>query len=150
VTKAEIEAVLRGVERLLVAAAGGDVALGQLSELIGITPIARDPARWLRVDSCWVEIAEVQRVLDDALAPGAARLQVRTDADGQSTLVAYLAASDRVRTPYDAHTACLDTLDERPTAMAAHWYVLCDQAPDNPLDLAAWQRQTVLAEGDGR
>lgn len=145
VTRTEIEDLLRAAERLLVAAAAGDVALGGLGELTGLTPFPRDPARWLRLDSCWVEPAEVQRLLDDALAPSAALLDVR-----QSTLVAYLASSHQVHTPYQAHTACVDGLVGRPTAMAPHRYILCDRAPDDPRDLAAWQRRPVLAEGDGR
>jgi hypothetical protein len=150
VPKTEIEALLRAAERLLVAAAAGDVPLGRLGELTGIQPVVRDPAEWLRLDSCWVELAAVQRLLDDALAPAPVHLQVRTGADGQPTLVAYLAASDPIRTPAQAHTACLAKLVGRPTAMTPRWYIVCGGFPGDPLSLSAWQRLHVLAEGDGR
>jgi hypothetical protein len=146
VPKTEIESLLRAAERLLVVAAAGDVALSELGELTGLTPFPREPGRWLRLDSCWVEPAEVRRLLDDALTP--ACLDVRHDDD--RALVAYLAAGGRARTPEEAHTACLEKLAGRPTAMAPRWYVVCDGAPDDPSDLAAWQRRPVLAEGDGR
>jgi hypothetical protein len=145
VPRTEVESLLRATERLLVVAAAGDVALSELSELTGLTPFPRDPAHWLRLDSCWVEPAEVQRLLDDVLAP--AHLDVRPD---ELALVAYLAASERARTPAEAHTACLRGLAGRPTTMTPRWYVVCDGAPDDPADLAAWQRRPVLAEGDGR
>ncbi len=147
---AEIEAFLRGTERLILAAAEGNVDMAKLSEVTGLVPVVRDPAAWLLLDSCWVELAEVQRLLDDALAPSAALSHVGTGADGQPRLVAYLAAGDRIRTPDQAHTACLGALSRRYTAMTPGWYVICDGAPDDPLDLAAWQRQPVLAAGDGR
>jgi hypothetical protein len=34
--------------------------------------------------------------------------------------------------------------------MAPGWYVLCASAPGDPQDLDAWQRQPVLANGNGR
>jgi hypothetical protein len=150
VPPAEIEALLRGTERLILAAAEGDVDMAKLSEVTGLVPVVRDPATWLRLDSCWMEIPEVQRLLDDALAPSAALLHVETGADGQPRLIAYLAAGDRIRTPDQAHTACLGALSRRYTAITPGWYVICDGAPADPLDLAAWQRQPVLAAGDGR
>jgi hypothetical protein len=38
----------------------------------------------------------------------------------------------------------------RYTAMAPGRYVICDGRPDDPSDITAWQRQTVLADGSGR
>jgi hypothetical protein len=146
----EIEAVLRGTERLILAAAQGIVDMATLSEVTGLVPVVRDPASWLRLDSCWVDRAEVQRLLDDALAPSAALSHVEAGADGQPRLIAYLAAGDGIRTPDQAHTACLGALSRRYTAMTPRWYVICDGAPDDPLDLAGWQRRPVLVAGDGR
>ena len=99
VPRAELESVLLAVERLLVAAAHGDVPGGRMPELIGLEPLAGTPDRIL-VDHCWVDIADVQRLLDDALAPAVAR--VFASADGRP-LVAHLAATDAVHTP-NRHT----------------------------------------------
>src|SRR6202035_74454 len=72
VPRAELESVLLAVERLLVAAAHGDVAGGRMPELIGLEPLV-GPDRIL-VDSCWVGVADVQRLVDDAVAPAVARV----------------------------------------------------------------------------
>lgn len=148
VPQTEIEQLLRGAERLLLAAGQADVPLAELTEVTGLGPVVRDPVEWVQLDSCWVELAEVQRLLDDALAPGVARLYVPRDGDPK--LVAYLAASDRISTPQQAHAACLDGLGGRYTAMTPRWYIVCERAPSDPSDIAAWRRQPVLAEGDGR
>ena len=74
--------------------------------------------------------------------------------------MAYLAAGGGIDTPEKAHTACLTTLAGtrtleppdgiRYTAIAPSRYVICADAPADVRDMAAWQGQTVVAEGDGR
>ncbi|HEU5331549.1 MAG TPA: condensation domain-containing protein, partial [Actinocrinis sp.] len=61
VPRAELESVLLAVERLLVAAAHGDVPGARMPEAIGLEPIAATPDRIL-VDSCRVDVADVQRL----------------------------------------------------------------------------------------
>src|SRR5258708_25201496 len=73
VPRAELESVLLAVERLLVAAAHGDVPGGPMPELIGLEPLAGTPDRIL-VDYCWVDVADVQRLADDAVAPAVAHV----------------------------------------------------------------------------
>jgi hypothetical protein len=159
VPRADLELLLRGAERLLVAAADGDVSLGRAGEITGVEPVLRGPG-WLRVDSCWIELAEVQRLLDDALPGSAARVFAAPDAGGEPALVAYLTAAGGFGTPEQAHLACV-TLLPRPgrpdppggsrcTAITPGRYVICDRPPDDLSDLAAWQRQAVRAHGTGR
>jgi hypothetical protein len=160
-THADIESLLGGVERLLVAAASGDVTLSRVSEITGVLPPARDEG-WLLVDSCWIELPEAQRLLDEALPGRGARIfPVTGSGDGDVTgLVAYLTAGDGLGTPEQAHAACMTLLrgnrrahppdGARLTAMAPARYVICDREPDDPSDLAAWQRQSVIADGTGR
>lgn len=150
---AELELLLRGTESLLIAAASGDVPLSRLGEVTGVEPIVRGPG-WVRIGPSWIEVAEVQRLVDDALPTAAAFLI------GESELVAYLAAGGGIDTPQQAHAACLATLGGtrgmappdgiRYTAMTPGRYVICDRAPSDVRDLAGWQRQAVVAEGDGR
>ncbi|HLK72051.1 MAG TPA: hypothetical protein VKU77_00245, partial [Streptosporangiaceae bacterium] len=71
--RAELESVLRAVERLLVAAAHGDVPSGQIPGLIGLEPLAGTSRRIL-VDHCWVDVTDVQHLADDALEPAVARV----------------------------------------------------------------------------
>src|SRR5262249_27881066 len=99
VPRAELESVLLAVERLLVAAAHGDVAYGRMLGLIGLEPLVSPPDRIL-VDHNWVAVAHVQRLVDEAVAPATAR--VFASVAGRP-LVAYLAATDAVRTPGQAH-----------------------------------------------
>jgi hypothetical protein len=163
---AELELLLRGIESLLVAAADGDVSLSRLAEVTGVQPVSRD-AGWVRVGPSWVEVAEVRRLVEDALEVPAAAFAVPGPGpspdggpDGGHAFVAYLAAGGGIDTPEKAHAACLTTLagtrtlappdGMRYTAITPGRYVICAGAPDDVRDLAAWQGQTVVAEGDGR
>lgn len=149
VPPAEMESLLRGIERLIVAAAGGDVDLGNLSEVTRVTPVDRGPG-WLLVDSCWVELAEVQRLLDDALGIPAARAFAVRGSDGNPALIACLAVGPQIRTAEQAHAACVAALGGRLTAMAPGRYFLYAQPPEDPSDLASWRKQRLLDDGDGR
>jgi hypothetical protein len=144
VPRAELESLLLAVERLLVAAAHGDVPSGQMPELIGLEPIPGTPHRIL-VDHCWVDIADVQLLVDEAIAPAVAR--VFASANGRP-LVAHLAATDAIRTPQQAHARCMAALAHHPTAITPRHYVICRTAPPNPADPTAWP--VPLATGTGR
>ncbi|MFL6122069.1 condensation domain-containing protein [Actinophytocola sp.] len=144
VPRAEMESLLLAVERLLVAAAHSDLTPGQVREVIDLAPISRGP-NWTLVDSCWVDLAEVQRLLDDALAPATAHLFPSV---GGQPLVAYLVATDDVRTPEQAHARCMAALPDHPTALAPRHYVLCEATPHDPADLTAWH--AVQSAGTGR
>ena len=158
VPRTEIETLLHAVELLLVEAASGDVDLSWVAEITGIQPVERGPG-WLRTGGSWVDLAEVQRLLADAL-PGPARVFAVPGPDGQPELAAWLAAGPDLRTPEQAHEACLRVLTSgqgleppggiRYTAMTPARYVVCTVAPAGQDDLAAWRRQPVLADGSGR
>jgi hypothetical protein len=142
--RGELESALLAVERLLVAAAHRDVPGRQMPEVIGLEPVAGTPERIL-ADYCWVSVADVQRLVDEAVAPAVAR--VFASAGGRS-LVAHLAATDAVRTPEQAHARCMAALARHPTAIAPRQYVICPTAPLNPADPDAWP--LPLATGTGR
>ena len=143
-SRAELESVLLAVERLLVAAAHGDVAHGQMPEVIGLEPLVGTPDRIL-VDHCWTDLAAVQRLVDDAVTPAVARVFASA---GGRPLVACLTVTDTVRTPEQAHARCMAALAHHPTAITPRHYVLCPTAPSDPSDLAAWP--APLAAGTGR
>jgi hypothetical protein len=144
VPRAELESVLLAVERLLVAAAHGDVAGGRMPELIGLEPLVGTSDRIL-VDYCWVDVAAVQRLVDDAVAPAVAHVFASA---GGRPLVAYLAATDAVHTPEQAHARCMAVLAHHPTAITPRHYVICRTAPSDPADPTAWP--APLATGIGR
>ena len=142
--RAELESVLLAVERLLVAAAPGDVPGSRVPGLIGLEPLAGTPHRIL-LDHCWVDVADVQRLVDDAVAPAVAHVFASA---GGRPLAAHLAATDAVHTPEQAHARCMDVLAHHPTAITPRYYVICRTAPPHPADPAAWP--TPLAAGTGR
>jgi hypothetical protein len=144
VPRTEMESVLLAVERLLVAAAHGDVAHGRMPEIIGLEPLAGTPDRIL-ADSCWVDLADVQRLVDDAVAPAVAHVFASA---GERPLVAYLTATDDTRTPEQAHACCMAALAHHPTAITPRHYVICRTAPSDPADPATWP--APLATGTGR
>jgi hypothetical protein len=144
VPRAELKSVLLAVERLLVAAAHGDVAYRQIPALIGLEPLPGPPDRIL-VDHCWVDIADVQRLVDDAAAPAVTHVFA---AAGGRPLVACLTATDDIRTPEQAHARCMAALAHHPTAITPRHYVICRTAPPDPADPAAWP--APLATGTGR
>jgi hypothetical protein len=143
VPRAELESVLLAVERLLVAAAHGDVPGDRMPGLIGLEPLADTPHRIL-VDHCWVDVTGVQRLVDDALAPAVAH--VFASADGRP-LVAHLTATDTVQTPEQAHARCMAVLAHHPTAITPRHYIICRTAPRDPSDPAAWPAPVVTGTG---
>lgn len=158
VPRAEIESLLRGVELLLTATAAGDIELCQVGAITGVRPVCRD-ARWLRAGACWIELPEVDRLVRDATGvPG--QVFALPGPDGEPALTAYLAAAPAIRSPEQAHAACLSLLPRygrplppggaRYTAITPGRYVICEDPPGDRSDLAAWQCQKVLAAGDGR
>ena len=143
VPRAELESVLLAVERLLVAAANGDIASGRMPGIIGLEPLA-GPGRIL-VDHSWIDVADVQRLVEDAVAPAVTR--VFGSAHGRP-LVAHLTATDDIRTPAQAHARCMTLLAHHPTAITPRHYVICPTAPPDPADPAAWP--APLTTGTGR
>ena len=144
VPRAELESVLLSVERLLVAAACGDVPASRIPEIIGLEPIPGTPDRML-IDHSWVDIAAVQRLLDDAVAPAVARVFASA---GGRPLVAHLTATGTVATPEQAHARCMAALARHPAAITPLYYVICRTAPPDPACPAAWP--APLATGTGR
>jgi hypothetical protein len=142
--RAELELALLAVERLLVAAAHGDVPGGRMPEVIGLEPVAGTPDRIL-ADYCWVSVADVQRLVDEAVAPAVAHVFASA---GGRPLVAYVAATGAVATPEQAHARCMAALARHPTAITPRQYVICRTAPPAPADPAAWP--PPLAAGTGR
>lgn len=147
VAPAEALALLLALERLIVAAATGDLDHAGIVAALGLPPIERPPG-WLLVDRCWVDLAEIQRLLDDALAPAASRVFASVDG---APLVAYVAGGPAdVLSAREAHRRCLAALPGRHAAMTPRHYVLCGRPPADLDDPAAWRAERVLSEGSGR
>jgi hypothetical protein len=142
--RAELESVLLAVERLLVAAARDDVPSSRMPGLIRLQPIGAAPGRML-IDHCWIDLADVQRLVDDALAPATAHVFA---AAGDHPLVACLTPTDAIHTPEQAHAHCMAALPRHPTAITPRHYAICHTAPPDPADPTTWP--PPLATGTGR
>ncbi len=143
--RAELESVLLAAERLLVTAARGDVPASRIPEVVGLEPIAGTPDR-IFIDHCWVDVADVQRLVDEAVAPAVARVFASA---GGPPLTAFLAATDAVRTPEQAHARCMAVLAHHPTAISPRYYVICRTAPPDPSAPAAWPEPLAVGTGRG-
>lgn len=139
-----VESLLRAMERLVVAAAHGNLDHERIRDAVQIEPIRRDP-NWVLNDSQWVELTEIQRLLNDAFAPAKARIFAQA---GGESLVAYVAASESIRTPEQAHARCMAVLPARPAAMTPRRYVICEVVPADLDDLAGWRK--AVSAGTGR
>ena len=154
VAETELEQLTRGLERLIVAAADQDIPLTDLGTVTGIEPTHRGPD-WARIGPSFTHLPSVHQLLLDALNTPAAHVAVNPpnpDNEHQSSLTAYITATHAIRTPQQAHRACMDLLPDpgRHLAIAPSHYILCDGIPDDPTDASSWQRLPAVASGNGR
>jgi hypothetical protein len=84
-------------------------------------------------DHCWVDIEDVQHLVDEATAPAVARVFASA---GGHPLTAHLTVTDTIHTPEQAHARCMAALDRHPTAITPRHYVICRTAPSDPADPA--------------
>ncbi|TMR90114.1 condensation domain-containing protein [Nonomuraea basaltis] len=146
--QATMEELLRGAERVLLAAADSDVLLAELAALSRIRPVARGP-EWTCVDGNWIDVRAVQRIVEGELRHGTARVFTAPDGAGRP-LVAYVTSQDEVNIG-ELHAACVARLGpEEHGVMTPQWYVVVESAPDDTERLVSWSRQSVLKEGSGR
>ncbi|CAG6391980.1 condensation domain-containing protein [Streptomyces cocklensis] len=164
----DVEGLLRGVERLLVAAAAEDLKLADAPAATGLSAPQRG-RQWMRIDGCWVERAATAEVLAAAAAAaGAGPVAVvgspaaepgDTEQGGPAQggtdplLTGYAAWTgdpQAAPAPEDLHEAFLAELTGRYAAMAPASYVVCAGEPDDPGDEASWRKLPVLARGTGR
>ncbi|MEU0156296.1 condensation domain-containing protein [Micromonospora fulviviridis] len=131
----DAQAILLAVERLLLSCQAGNLSPAEIRQAISLEPIRYGPG-WVLLESGWVEVAEVQELLDAALSPRHAA--VFDEVNGEP-LVAYVVATDEVVSPADAHERCMAMLAGRHTAVAPRRYVMCAAYPADPSDPAAWQ-----------
>lgn len=141
----EAVAMLRSAESLLCAAAVGEVAVADIGQYMSVAPTTRT-ADWCLSDYTWAHMPAVTALV---------RRVAQTDADvfpvqarDGTRLTAYLTAPPGLPVTR-LHAMCVAALAGSRTAMAPHWYVLCDQSPQ-ARDLQGWRGRRVLAEGSGR
>ncbi|MEV0622333.1 condensation domain-containing protein [Nonomuraea sp. NPDC050404] len=143
VPAAHLTSLLQAIERLLVAAAGGDLDHEGMIDVLQMEPVRRD-SNWVKTDIQWVELAEIQRLLDDAFAPAKARIFSQVAGE---PLVAYVEASDSVRTPEQAHARCMAMIPAHPSAMTPRHYVICEAVPVGVDDPIGWPAGTSAGTG---
>lgn len=141
-----MEGLLLGIDRLVHAAADGDVVAGELAERTGIRQLARPAAR-IPVNGGIVDVAAVQRLLQGVVGGVPARVFVVPAPDGGAELEAYVGPGMAVR---DIHAGCVARLDGIHGVMAPHRYVVAAAPPTALDDVHRWRAATILEAGTGR
>ncbi|GAA4261674.1 hypothetical protein [Dactylosporangium darangshiense] len=118
VTLGEARDLLLALERLLLGAAVQDLDPAGVTAALAVAPLQRPPG-WRLIDDCWVDLAEVQRLLDDALGSGVAQLS------GPDLTAVVL---DGSVTAEEARRRCLALLPGRHAAMVPRAFVLARAA----------------------
>ncbi len=139
-----------GLMRIIEAAADRDLPLAELGSVTRLAALERGP-NWLLIDSGWVDINEVRKLVSEALGAVPFHIAAVADTTHGHLLECYVAAKAGVlRTPESLHNACMRLLFRWPAAMAPHQYVVCTQAPAGLANTEEWRQLPRLAEGDGR
>ncbi|WP_188316378.1 condensation domain-containing protein [Solihabitans fulvus] len=140
--------LLCGMERLLVAAASsGDVDGADLASVTGVPEVARD-AGWVRLATGWVDVAATSEVWRTVTGSEACAVMVEEDADGHR-LVGYLASAAQPLFA-ELHQQFVAAIRGRDDTRAPATYRWVATVPARPEDAAAWARERVLSEDDGR
>ena len=120
--------------------------LDELGKLTGLKAADRG-AGWYRVDSSWVDIAGVRRLVADALGDRPGHVTIVPDSRLGHRIECYVSGEGDLHL---LHDACVNALPNHPTAIAPHLYVTCSGTPTNRQDTEAWRALPRLAAGDGR
>lgn len=145
IPRGEAVAILRSLESLLCAAALDEVALADAGQYMSVAPPTRT-ADWCLSDHTWAHLPTITALV--RMAARAAADVFAVQARDGTRLTAFLAAPPDLPVTR-LHAMCVAALAGRRTAMAPHWYVLCDEPP-RARDLHGWSGCRVLAEGSGR
>jgi hypothetical protein len=147
----DIKVFLKSLERFLVTAAELDLPRGVMVQLAEVRPAPRGP-QWVRTNSSWVDLDQVQALLDSAVGPGMGRVypEPAGTGSGEMEIVARLAASALLRTPTQIHAACAARLRDFDSAATPTRYVLYTGVPTDPSEPAAWFAMDVVDAGPGR
>ncbi|WP_334628640.1 condensation domain-containing protein [Micromonospora sp. CPCC 205539] len=145
---ADLVTMAEAVERLLIAAGGGDVGFDEVAAVTGVSPPERGDG-WHFVDSGWVELGVVRRLLGSVVGDDCLVAAVEDETRG-TQLVGFVADRTGTLTAESVHRACVAALPALSGTMTPHTYVICADAPRDRDDPQAWRAQRQLASGAGR
>ncbi len=143
----EGEAVLRGLVAMLSSAADGPVALADVSAVGGIPRHVRGTG-WHLVDSCWIHLDEVRRLLAAVLADRPHTVTLAGDTDAR--LYCHLGLDRDGLSPADIHMRCMRLLPGRANVMAPHLYRIYQPALGRTGKPGSWPEERLLWQEDGR
>jgi hypothetical protein len=148
ISVAAMHQILRAIESLMIAAAGGDLAPDEIARSIDLVP-ARSGTGWVRRRKGWVHLPALRRAWLDLVGPPAA-VFAKPLGDGTFCLVAYSAAGVGPESVRDAHAAFVRALGDRSDICAPDHYIWCSDVPLDLSDNDEWDRCVVVQEGSGR
>jgi hypothetical protein len=147
VPRAAMEDLLRGVERLLLAAVDvGGVAADRIDAVLGVRPVRRGKS-WVPYDDGWVDLDASARLLRRVAGVDAA-VFVEPAEGGGHRLVGCLGGATRMSI-VDLRETVLAQIGERDGIRAPDWYVCCAGTPDRPDNRVEWDGELVHAQGPG-
>jgi hypothetical protein len=140
--------ILRGIENLVIAAAGRDLSSDAIAGCVNVTPAARGSG-WHRYDGGWVHLPAVRLMWSELIGPTGA-IFMSKDSEGGSELVAYYASDKDCAGVRILHAEVVAWLVGRSDVRAPDRYVRCFEGPRDLLDEDAWRHMTILEQGTGR
>ena len=147
----EAVAWMKAVERLLCAAVLEEIPLSAIGKHVDLVP-ARKGAGWSVIDSSWIHLPTVTRLLTRASEGRSAGVFTEATERGRR-LIAYIDGSgspvDTVRLHRSGVNALRESPEEFRTAMAPHRYRMCARRPLGT-SLSDWRQMPVLIDGTGR
>ncbi|MFC0526671.1 condensation domain-containing protein [Phytohabitans kaempferiae] len=146
----ELASAVRAMGQVIVALSEDpgalDADIGKLLRRHGMPQQAYGPDV-VYSDATWINLAATRELV-------ASHEYVRDAcvvASGDSTLVAYVVAKSPELRPWQLRRHMLDQLHAHPGAAVPHRFSVVDASPPSgERDATAWERQTVVEEGDGR
>jgi hypothetical protein len=133
----------------LVLESQGDLTAGEIREKIGVPETSPLPIGLEYVDGCWIDVAEVHRLVADTLSPRDARIFVDKVDSQAMRIVAYVLPGEGSVTIDEIHRSVVARLPGRRFVMAPHWYVICSRSAVRD-SIEDWRGIPVEVQGSGR
>ncbi len=139
--------ILRGIENLVIAAAGRDLSIDAIAGCVDVTPA--DRGGWHRYGSGWVDLPAVRLMWSELIGPTGAIFMSKRG-EGTAELVAYYASDKAGVDVRTMHAEVVARLVGRSDVRAPDRYVRCFEGPPDFLDENEWRQLTIREQGTGR
>ncbi|MDV9194477.1 condensation domain-containing protein [Streptomyces sp. Wh19] len=138
--RADVDLVLRGVERICAEAANRDIEISKIIDICNISPMIRSD-EWIYRDRTYIDLRASRNLLEGVPGVESASLAVDESDGGDSKInCSVYVENERITASY-VHAGIVDRLHSFPNGSAPTWY---------DVYLAAGNRGRLLDSGSGR